>query len=104
MEVAEKTYYYYYFYEIMKVVLEIFTLVVVVVCIFRYLHLYLQKSIKKKEEGRSGTTGTGVSQKDLQRGAKRTNKKNVIEKERCAMQAGSGGHIRKVGKQLGLNL
>ena len=50
--------------------------VVVVVYIFRYFRLYLQKSIKKnKEEGRSGTTGTGVSQKDLQRGAKRTNKK-----------------------------
>ena len=51
-------------------------LVVVVVYIFRYFRLYLQKSIKNnKEEGRSGTTGTGVSQKDLQRGAKRTNKK-----------------------------
>ena len=73
------------------------------VYIFRYFRLYLQRSIKKnEEEGRSGTTGTGVSQKDLQRGAKRT--KNVISKERRAMQAGSGGHIGKVEKQLGLNL
>ena len=38
-----------------------------VVYIFRYFHLHLQKSIKNKEEERSGTTGTSVSQKDLQR-------------------------------------
>ena len=60
--------------------------------------------VNKKKEGRSGTTGTGVSQKDLQRGAKRTNKKNVISKERRAMQAGSGGHSGRIEKQLGLNL
>ena len=41
-----------------------------------------------KGEERSGTTGTGVSQKDLQRGGGETNKqRNVIGKERRAMQA-----------------
>ena len=71
---------------------------------FPLLPSIFTKVNKKKEDRRSGTTGTGVSQKDLQRGAKRTNKKNVIEKERRAMQAGSGGHIGRVEKQLGLNL
>ena len=33
-----------------------------------------------------------------------TNKKNVISKERRAMQAGSGGHSGRIEKQLGLNL
>ena len=37
--------------------------------------IFTKVNQKNKEEGRSGTTGTGVSQKDLQRGAKRTNKK-----------------------------
>ena len=41
-----------------------------VVYIFRYFHLYLQKSIneKNKEKESSGTTETGSSQNDLQRG------------------------------------
>ena len=63
---------------------------VVVVCIFYYFHLYLQKSIKK-EEGRSGTTGTGVSQKDQQRGAKRTKKKMSLKRRgaQCKLEAGA---------------
>ena len=59
--------------------------------------------MKNKEEGRSGTTGTGVSEKGPAEWGE-TNNKNVISKERRAMQAGSGGHIGRVEKQLGLNL
>ena len=55
---------------------------IVVVYIFHYFHLYLQKPIKNKEEGRSGTTGTDVSQKDLQRGE--TNKLKMSMERRAA--------------------
>ena len=51
-----------------KCIPVVVVVVVVVVCIFRY-YIYIYKSqLKNKEEGRSGTTWTGVSQKDLQRG------------------------------------
>ena len=38
------------------------------------------------------------------RGGRNEQKKSVIGKESRAMQAGSGGHIGRVEKQLGLNL
>ena len=47
--------------------IPVVVVVVVVVCIFRY-YIYIYKSQLKNKEGRSGTTWTGVSQKDLQRG------------------------------------
>ena len=51
-----------------KTIPVVVVVVVVVVCIFRY-YIYIYKSqLKNKEEGRSGTTWTGVSEKDLQRG------------------------------------
>ena len=54
---------------------------VVVVCIFHYFRLYLQKSIKIQKEEKSGTTGTGVSQKDLQRGQNEQTKKCHLKGE-----------------------
>ena len=56
-------------------------IVLVVVYIFRYYHLYLQKPIKtneniSKEEGRSGTTGIGVSQSPCRK-AERINKEII---------------------------
>ena len=51
-----------------KCIPVVVVVVVVVVCIFRY-YIYIYKSqLKNKEEGRSGTTWTGVSQKDPQKG------------------------------------
>ena len=43
--------------------------------------IFTKVNQKNKEEGRSGTTGTGVSQKDLQRGAETNKQRNVIGKE-----------------------
>ena len=42
---------------------------------FPLLPSIFTKVNEKKEEGRSGTTGTGVSQKDLQRGERKERKK-----------------------------
>ena len=78
--------------------------VVVVLYIFRHFNHYIFTEFDNEEERSSGTTGTGVRQKDLQRRAKEQTKKNVIGKKRRAMRAGSGGHNGRVEKQLGLNL
>ena len=49
-----------------------------------------------EEERSSGTTGTGVSQKDLQiskkQKMKRENAKKLVGKRACALQACSGGN------------
>ena len=76
----------------------------VVVCIFRYFHLYLQKSIKKiKKREEAEPQGQALAKRTC-RGGRNEQTKNVISKERRAMQAGSGGNIGRVEKRLGLNL
>ena len=77
-------------------------LVVVVVYIFRYFRLYLQKSIKKiKKREEAEPQGQALAKRTC-RGGETNKQKNVISKERRAMQAGSGGNIDRVEKQLGL--
>ena len=64
--------------------------VVVVVCIFRYFHLYLQKSIKKiKKREEAEPQGQALAKRTCRGGVGETNKQinNVIGKERRAMQA-----------------
>ena len=78
--------------------------VVVVVCIFRYFHLYLQKSIKKKKTEEAEPQGQALAKRTCRGGQNEQAEKNVIKKEKRAMQAESGGHIGRVEKQLGLNL
>ena len=57
------------------------------------IRIYLQSSIKNnKEERRSGATGTGVSQKDLQSGKKRKKAlEKLVEKVRahCKLELGA---------------
>ena len=87
-----------------KLILKVVVVVVVVVCIFRYFHLYLQKSIKKKKTEEAEPQGQALAKRTCRGGQNEQAEKNVIKKEKRAMQAGSEGHIGRVEKQLGLNL
>ena len=69
-----------------------------------HFHLYLQKSIKiSKKREEAEPQGQALAKRTC-RGGETNKQKNVISKERRAMQAGSGGNIDRVEKQLGLNL
>ena len=71
--------------------------VVIVVCIFRYFHLYLQKSfekIKKREEAEP--QGQALAKRTCRGGAKRTNKKMSLERRGTQCKLEAGGHIGKV--------
>ena len=70
----------------------------VVVCIFRYFHLYLQKSIKEIKKGEEAEPqGQALARRTFRGGGGETNKqKNVIGKERRAMQAGSGAILKEL--------
>ena len=59
--------------------------------------------MKKPEEKKEEVEPKGQAlAKRTCRGAKRTNR-NVSGRDRCTLQARSGGHIGRVEKQLGLN-
>ena len=60
----------------------------VVVCIFRYFHLYLQKSIKKiKKREEAEPQGQALAKRTCRGGQNEQTKKDFIGKERRAMQA-----------------
>ena len=66
-----------------------FQIVVVVVYIFRHFNQYKFTDFNKnnnEEERSSGTTGIGVSQKDLQIGKKTKEVENLVEKRARALQ------------------
>ena len=60
------------------------------------------KTEEKKEEVEP--QGQALAKRTCRGGQNEQAEKNVIEKEKRAMQAESGGHIGRVEKQLGLNL
>ena len=70
------------------------TLIVVVVCIFRYFHLYLQKSIKKKKKREEAEPQGQALAKMTCRGGRneQTNKQKMSLERRgaqCKLEAGA---------------
>ena len=53
--------------------------------------IFTKVNLKSKEEGRSGTTGTGPSKKDLQRGRNEQTKNMLLERRgaQCKLEAGA---------------
>ena len=71
---------------------------------FPLLRSIFTKVNKKKKKEEAEPQGQALAKRTCRGGQNEQAKKNVIEKEKRAMQAGSGGHIGRVEKQLGLNL
>ena len=65
--------------------------VVVVVCIFRYFHLYLQKSIKKKKREEAEPQGQALAKRTCRGGKTNKQKKMSLERRgaQCKLEAGA---------------